>query len=72
MESINKASDFAHVAVDTIAYATEVIDEKKQQLDNAERQMINDFRDYIDQNPITAAAIGIAAGFFLSRLLSSH
>ncbi|MGZ4991276.1 MAG: glycine zipper domain-containing protein [Methylobacter sp.] len=72
METIDKAAGFAHEAVDTIADAAEVFGDSREQLDNAERQMKNDFRDYIHDNPITSAAIAVAAGFFLSRLLSNH
>ncbi len=72
METIDKAAGFAHEAVDTIAGAAEAFVDSREQRDNAEQQMKNDFRDYIHENPITSAAIAVAAGYFLSRLLSSR
>jgi ElaB/YqjD/DUF883 family membrane-anchored ribosome-binding protein len=72
MGSIDNASDFAHETVDNIAGVAKAFSGEVEQLNNAEQEMKNDFRDYINENPITSAAIAVAAGFFLSRLLSSH
>ena len=70
METIDIAAGFAHEAIDKIAaIAKQVFGGKGERLDDAERQMINDCRHYIDANPITSVAIAVTARFFLSRLL---
>jgi ElaB/YqjD/DUF883 family membrane-anchored ribosome-binding protein len=76
METINKASKSAHEAVDKIAnvgnQAAETLGEKGEQLKNAEQQLVENCRGYVRDNPITSLGIAAAAGFFLSRLLSSR
>lgn len=73
METVDKAASSAHQAVDTIAGATnqaaETLSEKGRQLRNAEQQLMESLRFYINDNPITSMGIGIAAGFVLSRML---
>jgi len=75
METIDKASHSAHEAVDKIANATnqaaEALGEKGEQLKNAEQQLMESCRDYVQDNPITSLGIAAAAGFLLSRLLLS-
>ena len=74
METIDKASQSAHEAVDKIASATnqaaEALGEKGEQLQNAEQQLMASCRGYVRDNPITSLGIAAAAGFLLSRLLS--
>jgi len=76
METIDKASKSAHEAFDKVASATshaaEVIGEKGEQLKNAEKQLMENCRGYIRDNPITSLGIAAAAGFLLSRLLSGR
>ncbi|MCK9635389.1 MAG: DUF883 family protein [Methylobacter tundripaludum] len=76
METIDKASNSAHEVVDKIAGASnqtvEALGEKTEQLKNAEQQMMNDCRSYIQNNPATSMGIAVAAGFLLSRLLSGR
>lgn len=76
MKTIEKASHSAHEVVDKIAGATsqaaEALDERGEQLKNAEQQMMNDCRSYIQNNPVTSMGIAVAAGFLLSRLLSGR
>jgi ElaB/YqjD/DUF883 family membrane-anchored ribosome-binding protein len=76
METIDKASHSAHEAVDKIANATnqaaEALGEKGEQLKNAEQQLMESCRSYVQDNPITSLGIAAAAGFLLSRLLSSR
>ncbi|MCK9397934.1 MAG: DUF883 domain-containing protein [Methylobacter sp.] len=76
METIDKASNSAHEVVDKIAgasnQAVEALGEKTEQLKNAEQQMMNDCRSYIQNNPVTSMGIAVAAGFLLSRLLSGR
>ena len=76
METIDKASHSAHEAVDKIASATnqaaEALGEKGEQLKNAEQQLMESCRGYVQDNPITSLGIAVAAGFLLSRLLSGR
>jgi len=76
METIDKASNSAHEAVDKIASATnkaaEALGEKGEQLKNAEQQLMENCRSYVRDNPMTSLGIAAAAGFLLSRLLSGR
>lgn len=75
METVDKASNFAHETVDKIASASnQAADalEKGQQLKSAEQRMIKNCQGYIRDNPVTSLGIAVAAGFLLSRLLSSR
>jgi ElaB/YqjD/DUF883 family membrane-anchored ribosome-binding protein len=76
MKTIDKASSSAHEAFDKIANATsqaaEALGEKGEQLQNAEQQLMKNCRGYVSDNPITSLGIAVAAGFLLSRLLSSR
>ena len=76
MDTIDKASQSAHEAVDKIASATnqaaEALGEKGEQLQNAEQQLMASCRGYVRDNPITSLGIAAAAGFLLSRLLSGR
>lgn len=76
METVDKASKSAHEAVDKIAnagnHAAEAIGEKGEQLKNAEKQVMENCRSYIRDNPITSLGVAVAAGFLLSRLLSGR
>lgn len=70
MDTIDTASGLAHEAIDKIADAArKALGGKDEPLSDAERQMLNDVRDYIHNNPIASVGIGAAAGFVLSRLL---
>ena len=76
METIDKAANSAHEAVDKIASATnqaaEALGEKGEQLKNAEQQLMENCRGYVRDNPITSLGIAVAAGFLLSRVLSGR
>lgn len=70
---MHKAPDSAHEAIDKIAgaayHAAEALNEKGEQLIDAEQQLIHNARDYIDKNPVTSLGMAVVAGFVLSRLL---
>jgi ElaB/YqjD/DUF883 family membrane-anchored ribosome-binding protein len=76
MKTIEKASNYAHEAVDKITsvanQSAEAIDEKGEQLKNAEQRLMNDCHVYIRDNPVMSLGIAVAAGFLLSRLLSGR
>jgi ElaB/YqjD/DUF883 family membrane-anchored ribosome-binding protein len=74
METIDKASNLAHEAVDKLARVTsqaaDVLDEKGMHLKYAEQHMLKNCQTYIRDNPATSLGIAVASGFLLSRLLS--
>ena len=74
METIDKASNFAHEAVDKLAKASnqvaDAFDEKSHDIKTAEQRLLNNCHVYIRDNPATSLGIAVAAGFLLSRLLS--
>ena len=76
MDTIKKAAESAHETVDKIASATnhaaDALGEKGVQLKNCEQQLVENCRSYVHENPLTALGIAAAAGFVLSRLLSSR
>lgn len=76
MKFADKASNIAHETVDKIANATneaaESIGEKGQQLKKSEKQLMDNCRGYVHDNPITSLGVAVAAGFLLSRLLSGR
>ena len=76
METLDKASQSAHEAIDKIASATsqaaDALGEKGQQLKQAEQQLLENCRGYVREHPLTSLGIAAAAGFLLSRLLSGR
>lgn len=76
METIDKASNFAHEAVDKLAKVTneaaDAFDEKSEHLKYAEQRLLKNCRGYIHDNPVTSLGIAVATGFLLSRLLSGR
>ena len=76
METIDKASNYAHETVDKIAsashHASETLDQKSEQLKTAEQRLVKNCQGYIRDNPVTSLGIAVATGFLLSRLLSSR
>ena len=76
METIDKTSNFAHEAVDKLAKVTyqaaDALDEKSHKVKTAEQQLLKNCHSYIRDNPTTSLGIAVAAGFLLSRLMSSR
>jgi len=76
METKDKVSHSAHEAVDKLASATnqaaDAFGEKGNHLKTAEKQLMENCRGYIRNNPITSLGIAVATGFLLSRLLSGR
>ena len=76
MKTKDKISHSAHEAFDKIAdvtnQATETLGEKGEQLKNAEQQLMESCRGYVQDNPITSLGIAVATGFLLSRVLSGR
>jgi ElaB/YqjD/DUF883 family membrane-anchored ribosome-binding protein len=76
MESIDKASHFAHEAIDKLAKATnntvDALDDQGMHVKYAEQRLLKNCQGYIRDNPATTLGIAVATGFLLSRLLSSR
>jgi ElaB/YqjD/DUF883 family membrane-anchored ribosome-binding protein len=76
MKATEKASNFAHEAGDKIASATsraaDALGEKGEQLKNTEKELMENCRGYVRDNPVTSLGIAVATGFLLSRLLSGR
>lgn len=76
MDTLDKASKSAHEAFDKIAdasnHAADALGEKGRQLKNTEQELMDNCCGYVRNNPITSLGIAAAAGFLLSRLLSSR
>ncbi len=73
MEITEKASHYVHDVADKIANASnqaaETLEEKGEQLINAEQRLMKNCQGYVRTNPVTSLAIAAAAGFLLSRLM---
>jgi ElaB/YqjD/DUF883 family membrane-anchored ribosome-binding protein len=76
MKTTEQASNYVHDAVDKIAKATnqaaDALEEKSERIKNAEEHMVSNCRSYIRDNPLTSLGAAVAAGFLLSRILSSR
>ena len=74
--AVDRVASTAHQAVDRVAgaatSAAETLDMKTELLLDAQARFSEDCRDYVRENPMMAVGIAVAAGFVLSRLLSSR
>jgi ElaB/YqjD/DUF883 family membrane-anchored ribosome-binding protein len=73
MDTIDKASNYAHETFDKIAdvisRAAETFGEKGDDLIYAEQKLMKQCRRYVRDNPVTSLGIAATAGFLLSSLL---
>jgi ElaB/YqjD/DUF883 family membrane-anchored ribosome-binding protein len=76
MDTIHKASNYVHEAVDKVAsaatHATEAFDEKSEKLKKTEKRLVNDYTTYTRDHPFKSLGMALAAGFLLSRILSGR
>ena len=74
--AVDRLASGAHQAIDRLAgaatSAAETVDTKAGQLRDAQERMVDDCRDYVRDNPVMSVGLAVAAGFLLSRLLSSN
>ena len=74
--TVNRVAVGAHQAVDKIASAaTQMADTlgvKGEQLKDIQVRVLEQCRTYVRANPATSLGIAVAAGYLLSRLLSSR
>ncbi|CAA9892462.1 conserved hypothetical protein [Candidatus Methylobacter favarea] len=75
-ETVNRLRSGAHDTVDKVADATsqaaEVLNQKGEQLKNAEQQFVENCRGYVHENPVASLGIAVGVGFLLSRLMSGR
>lgn len=66
----------AHATVDSIGglatHAVEALDLKGEQLTKAKNQVIKATDDYVHAHPIVSIGLAVAAGYLISRALSSR
>jgi len=74
--AVDRLASGAHQAVDKIAGAAgqvvETLGIKGEQLNDAQARLVEAGRNYVRENPMMALGIAIAAGFVLSRVVSSR
>jgi ElaB/YqjD/DUF883 family membrane-anchored ribosome-binding protein len=84
--TVDRAAQTAHEAIDRVAAkagpalekmrasvsgTTDTLRAKADQLGELQDQWLNQTRDYVRENPLTAVAIGVVVGAVLARLASS-
>lgn len=73
---VDRITSGAHQTVDKIAsvatQAADTLGVKGEQLKNFQAQALEQCRGYVRENPVASLGIAIAAGYLLSRLLSSR
>ncbi len=73
---VDRIASGAHQTVDKIAgvatQAAETLGVKGEQLKNFQAQAMEQCRGYVRENPVASLGIAIAAGYLLSKLLSSR
>lgn len=62
-ETIDKATTATHEAIDNFQ-------EKKDQLINAEQEVIAKYSTYVRENPVRALGIAVGVGFLVSKFLN--
>ena len=74
--AVDRAASTAHQAVDRMAgaatSAAETLDYKAEQLRDVQSRLTEDACDYVRENPMLSVGLAVAAGFLLSKLLSSR
>ena len=73
---VDRIATGAHQAVDKIAsaagQAAQTLGVKGEQLNNAQMRAMEQCRGYVRENPVMSLGVAVAAGFLLSRLMSSR
>lgn len=73
--AVERVASGAHQVVDRVAgvatRAAETLGVKGEQLKSAEKKLMEGAREYVNQHPVASLGIAMAAGYLLSRLLSS-
>ncbi len=71
-EAVDKGTDVAHETVDKVVHAAhraaDVAGEKGAQIMESQERLVNEWRGFVRDNPMTAIAAAAAVGFVLSRI----
>ena len=74
--AVDRVATSAHVAVDKVAgvatQAAETLGIRGEQIKSAQEKLVESAREYMQEHPVATLGIAVAAGFVLSRLLSSR
>ena len=74
--AVEKVAASAHQVVDRLAgaanTAADTLESRTEKLRDAQARLADSCREYVRENPIASLGIAVAAGFLLSRLLSSR
>ena len=74
--AVDRMATSAHVAVDKVAgvasQAAETLGIRGEQIKSAQEKLVESAREYMHEHPVATLGIAVAAGFVLSRLLSSR
>jgi ElaB/YqjD/DUF883 family membrane-anchored ribosome-binding protein len=74
--AVERLAAGAHQTVDKLAgaaqTAAQMIGQKGEKMKLAQERLLEDCRGYVRENPITSVGIALAAGYLLSRLISSR
>lgn len=74
--TISRMASSAHEAVDKVADATthaaDNLSERSQQIKAVEERWLDDLRNYVQANPVTAIGIAVAGGYLASRILGKR
>jgi ElaB/YqjD/DUF883 family membrane-anchored ribosome-binding protein len=66
---VNATSQAAETLSEKSEQIAEAVSEKGKQLMDMEEQFLKNCRTYVQENPMTALGIALAAGFVLSQVL---
>jgi len=73
---VDRMAASAHVAVDNVAqaatHAADTLGAKGEQIKQAQAQVMHGWVEYVRANPLASLGIAVAAGFLLSRVVSSR
>ena len=76
MDTLNKASSYAHETYDKLAdvaaSTAEAFADKREELMDAEKKLMKNSRRHVRDNPMTAMGIAASVGFLLGSLLRSR
>lgn len=74
--AVDRVAASAHQAVDSIASAAnraaDTLNVKTDQLKDTQQRLMESCSAYVQENPLAAIGIAVAAGFLLSRVISSR
>jgi ElaB/YqjD/DUF883 family membrane-anchored ribosome-binding protein len=74
--AVDRIASSAHQAVDNIAeaasHAADTLGEKSGQFKEVQARFMEDCNNYVRENPMASLGMAAAAGFLLSRMLSSR